>query len=315
MTKTESLALYLGKHAPDNVAETILALAGAAAGIAAQIRNPQTMLDAAAGDTNADGDTQKQLDVLADSMIEDALRDTATSVYLSEERAAAVDLGAGDLMVACDPLDGSSNIGVNVSVGTIASVLPAAGGILQPGKAQLAACLFVYGPQTTLLLSVGAGTAAFRMDDAAVFHLIDAKVQIPPKATEFAVNASNQRHWPQPVTLFIDQCLAGSEGVCGRDFNMRWVASLVAEAWRIACRGGVFLYMDDARAGYEAGRLRLVYEAAPVAMLIEQAGGRAGNGMGSILDITPHDLHQRVPLAFGAAEDVDRLQAHYHAAC
>ena len=311
MTKSETLATYLDKAAADNVATAIMAMAAAAAQIAAQIRNPQRALDAAAGETNADGDTQKELDVLADGIIEDALRDTDVSVYLSEEREDAVSLGDGALMVACDPLDGSSNIGVNVSVGTIISVLPVAGGALQPGRDQLAAGFFVYGPQTTLLLSVGAGTAAFRMDDSGVFHLIDSAIKIPSKAEEFAVNASNQRHWPVPVRRFIDECLAGKDGVCGRNFNMRWVASLVAEAWRVACRGGVFLYMDDARDGYESGRLRLVYEAAPVAMLVEQAGGRASNGVMPILDVMPQNLHQRVPLVFGAADDVRRMEAHY----
>ena len=220
-------------------------------------------------------------------------------------------LGDGGLIVACDPLDGSSNIGVNVSVGTIFSVLSAAGGELQPGRAQLAAGFFVYGPQTTLLISVGAGTASFRMDADGVFRLIDGQVSIPETASEFAVNASNRRHWPPAVQQYIDECLAGSEGSRSRDFNMRWVASLVAETWRVTCRGGVFLYMDDARPGYEAGRLRLVYEAAPVAMLVEQAGGLASDGRMPILDVIPSELHQRVPLVFGAAEEVRRLEAHY----
>jgi fructose-1,6-bisphosphatase len=182
---------------------------------------------------------------------------------------------------------------------------------LQPGRAQLAAGFFVYGPQTTLLISVGAGTASFRMDADGVFRLIDGQVSIPETASEFAVNASNRRHWPPAVQQYIDECLAGSEGSRSRDFNMRWVASLVAETWRVTCRGGVFLYMDDARPGYEAGRLRLVYEAAPVAMLVEQAGGLASDGRMPILDVIPSELHQRVPLVFGAAEEVRRLEAHY----
>lgn len=311
MADMTSLSPYLDDTASDDVAEIVMALAGAAAQIAEQIRHPQTALDAAAGDINADGDAQKKLDVIADFIIEDALRDTAATSYLSEEREQAVALGDGGLIVACDPLDGSSNIGVNVSVGTIFSVLPAAGGELQPGRAQLAAGFFVYGPQTTLLISVGAGTASFRMDADGVFRLIDGQVRIPETASEFAVNASNRRHWPPAVQQYIDECLAGSEGSRSRDFNMRWVASLVAETWRVTCRGGVFLYMDDARPGYEVGRLRLVYEAAPVAMLVEQAGGLASDGRMPILDVIPSELHQRVPLVFGAAEEVRRLEAHY----
>jgi len=311
MADMTSLAPYLDDTASDDVAGIVKALAGAAAQIAEQIRHPQTALDAAAGDINADGDAQKKLDVIADFIIEDALRDTAATSYLSEEREQAVALGDGGLIVACDPLDGSSNIGVNVSVGTIFSVLSAAGGELQPGRAQLAAGFFVYGPQTTLLISVGAGTASFRMDADGVFRLIDGQVSIPETASEFAVNASNRRHWPPAVQQYIDECLAGSEGSRSRDFNMRWVASLVAETWRVTCRGGVFLYMDDARPGYEAGRLRLVYEAAPVAMLVEQAGGLASDGRMPILDVIPSELHQRVPLVFGAVEEVRRLEAHY----
>ena len=240
MADTTSLGPYLDDATSDDVAVIVMALAGAAAQIAEQIRHPQTALDAAAGDTNADGDTQKKLDVIADFIIEDALRDTAAMSYLSEEREQAVALGDGGLIVACDPLDGSSNIGVNVSVGTIFSVLPAAGGELQPGRAQLAAGFFVYGPQTTLLISVGAGTASFRMDSDGVFHLIDGQISIPETATEFAVNASNQRHWPAAVQRYIDECLAGSAGNRDHDFNMRWVASLVAETWRVNAAAGCF---------------------------------------------------------------------------
>jgi len=308
------LGTYLAARAEAPVAGAILALAGAAAAIAAEIRRPATTLDAAAGAVNADGDTQKKLDVIADEIVLDALRGTGAAAYLSEERDAAVPLDPdGGLIIACDPLDGSSNIGVNVSVGTIFSVLPADGGALQPGRAQLAAGFFVYGPQTTLLLSTGAGTASFRMDDEGGFMMIEARVSIPASAGEFAINASNRRHWPGPIIRYVDGCLAGADGPRGHDYNMRWVASLVAETWRIACRGGVFLYPADARKGYEAGRLRLVYEAAPVAMLVEQAGGRATDGVRDILDIAPGGLHQRVPLVFGAADEVEAVAAEFAA--
>lgn len=306
------LGSYLAARADARTAAAIMALAGAAAAIAAEIRSPATALDDAAGAVNADGDTQKKLDVIADEIVLEALRGAGAAAYLSEERDEAVPLDPeGGLIVACDPLDGSSNIGVNVSVGTIFSVLPADGGDLQPGRAQRAAGFFVYGPQTTLLLTTGSGTASFRMDEEGGFALISAQVSIPPEASEFAINASNRRHWPAPITRYVDGCLAGAEGPRGHDYNMRWVASLVAETWRIISRGGVFLYPADARKGYEAGRLRLVYEAAPVAMLVEQAGGRATDGVRDILDITPDGLHQRVPLVFGAADEIEAVAAEF----
>ena len=306
------LGNYLAKHAEAQVASVIMALARAASAIAAEIRMPATSLDEAAGAVNADGDTQKKLDVIADDIVLDVLAGTGVASYLSEEREEAIPVNdGGTMIVACDPLDGSSNIGVNVSVGTIFSLLPASGGELQPGRSQLAAGFFVYGPQTTLLLTVGSGTASFRMEDDGGFRLLEERVGIPQAAREFAINASNSRHWPAPITRYVDGCLAGADGPRGKDFNMRWVASLVAEAWRIISRGGIFLYPSDARKGYESGRLRLVYEAAPVAMLVEQAGGRATDGAGAILDIVPQTLHQRVPLVFGAGEEVAAVAGEY----
>ena len=305
------LGNYLAKHAEAQVASVIMALAGAASAIAAEIRMPATSLDEAAGAVNADGDTQKKLDVIADDIVLDVLAGTGVASYLSEEREEAIPVNdGGTMIVACDPLD-LSNIGVNVSVGTIFSLLPASGGELQPGRSQLAAGFFVYGPQTTLLLTVGSGTASFRMEDDGGFRLLEERVGIPQTAREFAINASNSRHWPAPITRYVDGCLAGADGPRGKDFNMRWVASLVAEAWRIISRGGIFLYPSDARKGYESGRLRLVYEAAPVAMLVEQAGGRATDGAGAILDIVPQTLHQRVPLVFGAGEEVAAVAGEY----
>ncbi len=308
------LGSYLAARTNSPLAKVILSLAGAASAIAAEIRMPATALDAAAGAVNADGDTQKKLDVIADEIVLDALRGTGAAAYLSEEREEAIPLDPdGGLIIACDPLDGSSNIGVNVSVGTIFSVLPADGGDLQPGRAQLAAGFFVYGPQTTLLLTTGSGTASFRMDDDGRFVMISENVRIPSEASEFAINASNRRHWPAPITRYVEGCLAGADGPRGHDYNMRWVASLVAETWRIISRGGVFLYPADARKGYAAGRLRLVYEAAPVAMLVEQAGGRATDGARDIMDITPDGLHQRVPLVFGAKNEVEAVAVEFAA--
>ena len=308
------LSAYLETHADAGLATAIARLAGAATRISAEIRAPQSALDAVAGDVNADGDTQKALDVLADEIILEAARDAGAAAYMSEERAAAIPLAAdGDFIIASDPLDGSSNIGVNVSIGTIFSVLPTDGAGLINGRRQLAAGFFVYGPQTTLLVTVGAGVASFRMNADGDFRLIDDDVRIPEQSGEFAINTGNQRHWLPPVQRYIADCVAGADGPRGRDFSQRYVGALVAELWRIFCRGGVFLYPADSRDGFADGRLRLVYEAAPMALLVEQAGGRATDAVRDILDITPTAVHQRVPLVIGSREEVDEVGRQHEA--
>ena len=293
------------------VAGAVAALATVAVELSTLIRNAEStaQLGAVRGSANADGDAQKKLDVLADEMIVSALADcVGVAAYLSEERDDAVTLhDGGDIIVASDPLDGSTNIDTNVSIGTIFSILPAAGGHLQPGRNQLASGIFVYGPQTTLLVTFGDGVLAFQLAEDGLFHNMDWRVQIPPKTSEFSINASNSRHWTAPVSRYINDCLAGVAGPRQRDFNMRWVGSLVADSWRIFRRGGIFLYPADARKGYETGRLRLVYEASPMAMLVKQAVGRASDGQQDILDIIPTSLHQRVPLVFGSANEVDEF--------
>jgi fructose-1,6-bisphosphatase I len=308
------LAAYLHSRAGTDLATAIIELAGAAARISGEIRAPRHVLDAVAGELNADGDTQKALDVLADEIILEAARQAGAAAYMSEEREAAIPLAEnGPFIITSDPLDGSSNIGVNVSIGTIFSVLPTEGDGLVDGRAQLAAGFFVYGPQTTLLVTVGAGVASFRMDADGDFQLIDDNVRIPEQTGEFAINAGNQRYWLPPVQRYVADCVAGADGRRGRNFSQRYVGSLVAEAWRIFCRGGVFLYPADSRDGFADGRLRLVYEAAPMAFLAEQAGGRATDGTRDILDITPTAVHQRVPLVFGSVDEVDEV-ARQHAA-
>jgi fructose-1,6-bisphosphatase I len=253
-------------------AGAVAALATVAVELSTLIRNAEStaQLGAVRGSANADGDAQKKLDVLADEMIVSALADcVGVAAYLSEERDDAVTLhDGGDIIVASDPLDGSTNIDTNVSIGTIFSILPAAGGHLQPGRNQLASGIFVYGPQTTLLVTFGDGVLAFQLAEDGLFHNMDWRVKIPPKTSEFSINASNSRHWTAPVSRYINDCLAGVAGPRQRDFNMRWVGSLVADSWRIFRRGGIFLYPADARKGYETGRLRLVYEASPMAMLV-----------------------------------------------
>lgn len=293
------------------------ALARAAIALAARIsRNGvDEHLGAAAG-TNSDGDAQKALDVIADGLFLDAARAGGVAHYASEEQDGVVDLGAGAWALAIDPLDGSSNIDTNVSVGTIFSVYPAAQGpeasFLRPVAGQVGAGYVIYGPQVGLVCSFGAGVQRYVLDpQAGAFVLADRAVTLPVEAAEFAINASNYRHWPQPVRAFVDECLAGTEGPRAKNFNMRWIASLVAEAHRIFIRGGVFLYPADQRNGYEAGRLRLLYECAPMAFLAAQAGGGATDGQGDIMAMTPATLHQRVPFVFGSRAKVDRVAAHF----
>jgi len=295
-------------------AAAVAALADAATSIAGLIRHQGDAagLGAVRGTENADGDTQKALDVMADDIIASALgKVDAVASYLSEEQDAAIPLHAGgSVIVASDPLDGSSNIDTNVSIGTIFSILPAIGGVLQPGRNQLAAGFFVYGPQTTLLVSFGGPVIALQLAADGAFHDMGWQVRIPDVTSEFAINASNQRHWHKDVAAYIGDCLAGKDGPRGRNFNMRWVGSLVADGWRIFRRGGIFLYPADHRDGYGAGRLRLVYEANPVAFLVEAAGGKATDGAVPILDLAPADLHARVPLVFGSAKEVDEFAAY-----
>jgi fructose-1,6-bisphosphatase I len=308
-----TLTKFLTQIAADQpaVAASVRALAGVAVELSATIARPDStaQLGAVRGSANADGDDQKKLDVLADEMIATALAAVDhVAAYLSEERDAAIQLhDGGDVIVASDPLDGSSNIDTNVSIGTIFSILPASGGSLQPGRNQLASGIFVYGPQTTLLVTCGDGVFAFQLGTDGQFHDMGWQVRMPAETSEFAINASNSRHWAAPVSRYIADCLAGSAGPRQRNFNMRWVGSLVADGWRIFRRGGIFLYPADARDGYDNGRLRLVYEASPMAFLVAQAGGRASDGQQDILDIVPDALHQRVPLVFGSANEVDEF--------
>jgi fructose-1,6-bisphosphatase I len=267
----------------------------------------------AQGGQNADGDVQKDLDVRADEMIRAALTSVPWAALASEEaETAEIRDGGGVVDIAYDPLDGSSNIETNMTVGTIFSIMPASGGtpFTSQGSAQIAAGFVVYGPQTSLVLTLGNGVDIYTLDRAArSYKRIRARVQIAAECAEYAINASNHRHWEQPVRDFVEQCIAGIEGPRGKNFNMRWIASLVAEAYRILIRGGVFLYPGDARKGYADGRLRLVYEAHPMAFIVEQAGGAASTGRTRILDIAPTAIHQRIPLIMGSIGKVKRIEA------
>ena len=266
---------------------------------------------------NTDGDQQKALDVMADEMFEAALRGGDVRWYASEEQEEALLTSeSGKYALAIDPLDGSSNIDVNVSIGTIFSIFEAKEGaeesFLRPAGEQVAGGYILYGPATCLVVTFGSGTQQYVLDPAkGEFVLVEQAMQVPATSKEFAINASNYRHWTAPVRAYIDDCLAGKEGPRGKDFNMRWVGSLVAETHRILTRGGIFLYPGDSRPGYENGRLRMVYECAPIAFVIEQAGGKATDGATPILERQAEELHGRVPLVFGSAEKVQRVADHH----
>ena len=322
---TPTLDAYLssfcseGGATKSHIANTIRALAEAA--VKVRLATKEGALGAAFADTrgsaHATGDVQKDLDLFADNLFLEAARQAQLAFYASEELDKAVTLARGSrLAIAIDPLDGSSNIDANVSIGTIFSLLPAAADVdrtfLQPGRSQLAAGFFIYGPQLALALTLGDGARIFVYSTSSgLFVEAYRSLAIPPKTQEFAVNASNYRHWDECVQLYLDDCVQGTDGPRGKDYNMRWVASLVAEAYRILIRGGVFLYPGDARKGYRHGRLRLIYEANPIAMLVEQAGGGATDGASRILDLAPNDLHQRTPFVFGSAREVESI-TRYH---
>lgn len=319
------LSAYLAESAPvkealPGLAATIEAVAKAAIEISDLVAKGPLAggLGSDTGSANTDGDAQKTLDVLANDAVLDALKGAPVAYFASEEEDAILTLAPdAPYAVATDPLDGSSNIDVNVSIGTIFSVFRASEtgateSFFRPGSEQVAAGYVIYGPHTALVLTLGDGVDLFVLDrEAGVFRLARRGLGIPADASEFAINASNYRHWSPAIRTFIDDCLEGAEGPRGKNFNMRWVASLVAETHRIFLRGGVFLYPEDQRQGYERGRLRLLYEAAPIAMLAEQAGGGATDGVERILDLKPTELHQRTPLVFGAARKIERISAYH----
>lgn len=317
MTFETTLSGYLSDK-PKDLGEAILALAKVGKDLAALISRGALggELGGAVGE-NLGGDQQKALDVMADDVFAAELSTTQVKYYASEEQDEVVTLNpAGHLALAIDPLDGSSNIDVNVSIGTIFSIFEACDGadesFLRPGHEQIAAGYIIFGPQTGMMLTVGDGTAMFILDHQNdEFMLVNRRVSIATSAKEFAINASNYRHWPAPIRAYVDDMIAGAEGVHERNFNMRWVASLIAETHRIIARGGIFMYPGDDREGYKMGRLRMVYEGAPIAFVVEQAGGMATDGKDRILDQTPTELHGRTPLVFGSRDKVTRVAAYY----
>jgi fructose-1,6-bisphosphatase I len=282
-----------------------------------------------AGSDNVQGEAQKKLDVLSNEILLEA---NEWGGHLAAMASEEMDLPhlvphrfpKGEYLLTFDPLDGSSNIDVNVSIGTIFSVLKCPEGadlstpeaaekaFLQPGTAQVAAGYAVYGPTTLLVLTVGDGVAVFTLDrEQGQFVLTQENVQIPADTKEFAINMSNRRFWEAPVQRYVDEMLAGKEGPLGKDYNMRWVASMVADVHRIMTRGGIFMYPMDSKMKDKGGKLRLMYEANPMAFLVEQAGGAATTGRQRILDIAPEKLHQRVPVILGSKNEVERVTGYH----
>jgi len=279
-----------------------------------------------AGSENVQGEVQKKLDIIANEVLIEAnewgghLAGMA-SEEMDDMHAVPLHYPQGEYLLLFDPLDGSSNIDVNVSIGTIFSVLKHKGGevsnasFLQAGDEQVCAGYCVYGPQTTLVLTVGQGVAMFTLDrEQGSFVLTADQVQIPEDTKEFAINMSNMRHWADPVKRYIDECLAGKDGVRGKDFNMRWIASMVADVHRIMTRGGIFMYPWDKREPGKPGKLRLMYEANPMSFLIEQAGGASTNGLQRIMTLQPGGLHERVSVVLGSKNEVERVTAYHQEA-
>ncbi len=278
-----------------------------------------------AGSSNVQGESQKKLDVIANEALLEANEWGGNLAAMASEE---LDLPypipnrypKGEFLLLYDPLDGSSNIDVNVSVGTIFSVLRLPEGVrepdethfLQPGTKQVAAGYAVYGPSTLMVLTVGDGVACFTLDrETGSWQLTADRMSIPEQTREFAINASNARHWEAPVKRYIDELLAGRDGPRGVDFNMRWVASMVADVHRIMTRGGIFLYPRDNRDPDKPGKLRLLYEANPMSFLVEQAGGASTNGYQRMMEIVPTKLHERVAVMLGSREEVERVTSYH----
>ena len=276
-----------------------------------------------AGSENVQGEVQKKLDIIANEVLIEANEwGGHLAGMASEEMDDMVGVPnrypQGEYLLLFDPLDGSSNIDINVSIGTIFSVLKHKGGdvtnesFLQPGTAQVCAGYCVYGPQTTLVLTVGKGVVMFTLDrEMGAWWMTEDNMRIPEDTKEFSINMSNMRHWALPVKRYIDECLAGKEGPRGKDFNMRWVAAMVADVHRILTRGGIFMYPWDKREPGKPGKLRLMYEANPMSFLVEQAGGMATNGLQRIMEIQPTQLHERVAVVLGSRSEVERVTAYH----
>lgn len=327
MEEAVSLSSYLqlwaeGDIRRDAIAQTVECIAKACSHISALIsRAPLAGHLDAVHQTNTHGGARRELDLLASELVIKNLRNAPVAVVVSEELDLPLELKPdASLCIAIDPLDGSSDIDTNISVGTLFSVLPYQGGddgedwhhVLQAGFHQLAAGYAIYGPHTSLVLSVGEGTQIFTLSpESREFLLTTLLVQIPKETRELAINVSNFHHWDSPVRAYIDDCLEGLAGDEKSNYNMRWGDSLVAECHRILNSGGICLYPSDARCRHQNGRLRLLFEANPIGWIIEQAEGLASTGRVRVLDVQPNDIHQRAPFVFGSRSEVKRLESYY----
>ncbi len=316
-----TLAYYLNDHATNPALNDVITTVADVGKTISQLLRKGALADilGEAGNQNVQGEDQKKLDVLANDLLLDALAKNAHCAGVaSEELDDATPANAdGSLLVLFDPLDGSSNIDINMAVGTIFSILPYErqgqvsenSDFLQAGNQQLAAGYLLYGTSTVLALTVADNVVMFSLDpDTGEYILIEDNVQIDADTSEYAINASNYRYWRAPMQQYIDELIAGKTGVRGRDFNMRWVAAMVGDVHRILCRGGLFTYPFDTKYAHKAGKLRLMYEANPMSLLIERAGGEATDAVHRILDIEPNDIHQRVPVVLGSKHEVNYVR-------
>ena len=317
----KTLANYLDAHASNPALNDVITTVTDVGKTISQLLRKGALADilGEAGNQNVQGEEQKKLDVLANDLLLDALaKNSHCAGVASEELDDATPANAdGSLLVLFDPLDGSSNIDINMAVGTIFSILPYQrqgqisenSDFLQAGNQQLAAGYLLYGTSTVLALTIVDNVVMFSLDpDTNEYVLIEENVTIDADTSEYAINASNYRYWRAPMQQYIDELIAGKTGVRGRDFNTRWVAAMVGDVHRILCRGGLFTYPFDTKYANKAGKLRLMYEANPMSLLIERAGGAATDAVNRILDIAPTDIHQRVPVVLGSKNEVEYVR-------
>jgi fructose-1,6-bisphosphatase I len=310
-----TLAQWLETETEDAaLASVVLSMAAASAELSGVLREaPIAGQTGLAGHTNVQGEAQKALDVISnDIVLKHLTGNAAVAVLISEELDEAVHLAdGGAYLVATDPLDGSSNLDVNVTVGTIFSVLPSAGGLLQQGRAQAAAGYVAYGPATSLVIRIKGDVSVFTLSASGEWVQTVVAAKVPEASSEFAINTARERFWDAATTGYVKDSVAGETGPAGKRYNMRWVGSMVADIHRILMRGGIFLYPLDSETVSKGGRLRLLYEANPMAWLVEGAGGLSTTGTQGILDIVPTGIHQRVPVILGSAEEVKRVEGWY----
>ena len=294
----------------ENIARIVNKLSLAATKISKIISNPESNdLALHTGSLNIDGDITKKLDKEADLILQEALKNSSIKWFASEEEKEAIIINkSGQFCICVDPLDGSSNIETNAPIGTIFGIYKAKSNsketVLQKGEDLISSGFFVFGPRTVLVLTFGHGVLVFQLNNINKFILMNASLKIPKNACELSLNFSNYHVWPDTIKKYIDNCIDYDKN--HRKYNMRWIGSLVADCQRILTRGGIFMYPQDKRKGYESGRLRLVYEANPISYIIEQAGGMAIDGKKRILSLKPKDLHERVPLIFGSKNEIKK---------